>query len=277
MTKHSKNTTSASYYSYGEREKGKEVGWGSKKLRLGKDSLRKFDCCWLSQQRCKQPVVTPNGYLFDRESILECLLHQKLEIARQTKEYEKQERELEQEKEAEIQEKEDQKLAAFVEQETKVAQLGSNSKNEKKGLEKNFWIPSNTPTSKTSKISKPKQFTTCPISGKKLRLKDLVDVNWTFLKPGTPYNSAEEHLYKCPITHETLTDNTKCVVLKPSGRVITQGAVDTIIKKEWVDPIDQSELKDSDLIELQRGATSFAAGAGNNKLNISKYETAMFC
>jgi nitric oxide synthase-interacting protein len=50
-------------------------------------------------QPCHDPVVTPDGYLYDREAILECLLHQKKEIARKTKEYEKQKTEQKREQE----------------------------------------------------------------------------------------------------------------------------------------------------------------------------------
>ena len=38
----------------------------------------------------RTPVVTPNGYIFDRESILEYILAQKKAIAKKTKEWEKQ-------------------------------------------------------------------------------------------------------------------------------------------------------------------------------------------
>ena len=52
--------------------------------------MKDFDCCCLSLQPCRDPVVTPDGYLYEREAILEYILHQKKKIALQMKAYEKQ-------------------------------------------------------------------------------------------------------------------------------------------------------------------------------------------
>ena len=51
-------------------------------------ALQPFDCCHLSCQPAKIPVITPNGYLYDKANIIENLLHQKQENARKMKEYE---------------------------------------------------------------------------------------------------------------------------------------------------------------------------------------------
>lgn len=99
MTRHGKNSTAGAVYTYHERRKDAEQsGFGSKNVRLGKDSVKDFDCCSLTLQPCRDPVVTPDGYLYDKEAILECLLHQKKEVARKMKAFEKQKRKTEQEK-----------------------------------------------------------------------------------------------------------------------------------------------------------------------------------
>ncbi|VDP28122.1 unnamed protein product [Heligmosomoides polygyrus] len=91
MTRHGKNCTASSVYSYHERKRDAKVsGYGTLHARLGADSIKGFDCCSLTLQPCKNPVVTPNGYLFDREAVLEYILAQKKEIAKRTKEWEKQ-------------------------------------------------------------------------------------------------------------------------------------------------------------------------------------------
>lgn len=38
----------------------------------------------------RNPVITPSGFLFDREAVLEYILAQKKDIAKRTKEWEKQ-------------------------------------------------------------------------------------------------------------------------------------------------------------------------------------------
>ena len=40
-----------------------------------------FDCCNLSLQICKDPVVTPEGVLYEREAILTYMVDQKAKIA----------------------------------------------------------------------------------------------------------------------------------------------------------------------------------------------------
>lgn len=50
-------------------------------LRLSKDSVGEFDVCNLSLQICKDPVVTPEGILYDREAILTYMLDRKNKIA----------------------------------------------------------------------------------------------------------------------------------------------------------------------------------------------------
>ena len=99
MTRHGKNSTAGAVYTYHERKKDAEQsGFGSNNVRLGKDSVKEFDCCSLTLQPCRDPVVTLDGYLYDKEAILQCLLHQKTEIAKKMKAFEKQKKRTEQEK-----------------------------------------------------------------------------------------------------------------------------------------------------------------------------------
>ncbi|KAL7674035.1 hypothetical protein ACOME3_000318 [Neoechinorhynchus agilis] len=62
MTRHSKNATANAVYTFYERSRDTKAGkYGTQKTRLGKDSIQPFDCCSLSLQPCKQPVITPDG------------------------------------------------------------------------------------------------------------------------------------------------------------------------------------------------------------------------
>lgn len=44
----------------------------------------------MTLQPCRNPVISPTGYIFDREAILENILAQKKAYAKKLKEYEKQ-------------------------------------------------------------------------------------------------------------------------------------------------------------------------------------------
>merc|ERR1712223_620062 len=90
-TRHGRNATNAAVYSYHERRKdAKESGWGSEKARFSKDSVKGFDCCSLMLQPCENPVVTKEGWLYDKETILKYMIEKKQEYARKLKEYERQ-------------------------------------------------------------------------------------------------------------------------------------------------------------------------------------------
>ena len=91
MTRHGKNCTASAVYSYHEKKKDtKSSGYGSQSDRLSKDSVKDFDCCGLTLQPCREPVITSEGFLYDKEAILEYIVHQKQEYSRKLREYEKQ-------------------------------------------------------------------------------------------------------------------------------------------------------------------------------------------
>lgn len=121
MTRHAKNCTAGTVYTYHERQKDtKKSGYGSKAVRLGKDSVKDFDCCSLTLQPCREPVITPDGFLYDREAILECLLHQKTESARKMKAFEKQKKKQEAEEIGKLEEKARSKVESFVKMEKRI-------------------------------------------------------------------------------------------------------------------------------------------------------------
>ena len=91
MTRHGRNCTASAVYSYHEKKKDtKASGYGSQSQRLSKDSVNDFDCCGLTLQPCREPVITPEGYLYDKEAILEYILSQKQDYSKKLREYEKQ-------------------------------------------------------------------------------------------------------------------------------------------------------------------------------------------
>ena len=99
MTRHSRNNTAGAFYSYAERKKDSEnSGFGSANKRLSKDSVGDFDVCNLSLQICKDPVVTPEGVIYEREAILTYMVDQKAKIVatkkRKAKEEEKKDEEI---------------------------------------------------------------------------------------------------------------------------------------------------------------------------------------
>mmetsp|Transcript_29574 Transcript_29574/g.59724 ORF Transcript_29574/g.59724 Transcript_29574/m.59724 type:complete len:327 (+) Transcript_29574:72-1052(+) len=220
--KHSKNNCAGSVFTSYERNKDKSSeGYGTVKTRLGGDSIKDWDCCSLSLQPCKDPVVTPEGVLYEREAIYSYILKEKKRIAEETKKWEGQLAMKPAEERAKRKAEADAKVKAFEESECgilppkksktepgtkeavvfdtlhdkKVAgvrahgsALGHKSLLEGERLAERandscFWIPDLTPEAKAQELSKPDQRVMCPISHKPLRLKDLVSVKFAPLDP----------------------------------------------------------------------------------------------
>ncbi|KAI6096033.1 hypothetical protein EDD16DRAFT_1675415 [Pisolithus croceorrhizus] len=66
MTKHSKNNTASSVFSYAEKQK---TEYGTRRQRLGNESMRNFDACSLCLQRARDPVACDQGHLFCKECV----------------------------------------------------------------------------------------------------------------------------------------------------------------------------------------------------------------
>eukprot|EP00919_Chromeraceae_sp_WS-2016_P004947 GHVR01011712.1.p1 GENE.GHVR01011712.1~~GHVR01011712.1.p1 ORF type:complete len:205 (-),score=71.71 GHVR01011712.1:615-1229(-) len=73
--RHSKNNCAGAVFTFHERENMENRG--SVKERLGAESMRSFECCWLCLKTAQRPCVTPAGYIYCRQCILLCFKKQK--------------------------------------------------------------------------------------------------------------------------------------------------------------------------------------------------------
>ena len=99
------------------------------------------------------------------------------------------------------------------------------------------------------------------MSGKTLKIKDLVPVKFTVVGGEDKSLITKEVRYKCAVTHDALGNSVPCAVLKNTGNVVTMDCVENLIKKDMLCPFTGQKLKDNDIIPLQRGGTGFA-GSG---------------
>jgi nitric oxide synthase-interacting protein len=78
MSRHSKNNTGSSVFTYGERQKLKNLNeWGDITTRLGEDSQKKFEQCSLCLNIVINAVTCPKGHVYCKECVVENLLYQK--------------------------------------------------------------------------------------------------------------------------------------------------------------------------------------------------------
>ncbi|KAI9330960.1 hypothetical protein BDR26DRAFT_938617 [Obelidium mucronatum] len=79
MSRHSKNATSLAFFTNAEREK---LTYGTRKQRMGRDSMRNFDACFLCLQTARDPMACTKGHLACKECYFENILTQKKEFSR---------------------------------------------------------------------------------------------------------------------------------------------------------------------------------------------------
>ncbi|KAL1278199.1 hypothetical protein QQF64_024872 [Cirrhinus molitorella] len=288
MTRHGKNCTAGAVYTYHEKKKDTaSSGYGTQSVRLGKDAIKDFDCCSLSLQTCRDPVITGDGYLYEKEAILQYILHQKTEIAKKMKAYEKQKRALKSEGQQESTSEERERAEKFKQRENNIvskpinpftsgkskdgeSQKASTSSSSSDTGESSsaptlpsFWIPSLTPEAKPTLLKKPSKTVLCPMSGCPLKMSDLISVRFTPLDPSLDRVAllTRQDRYVCAVTKDTLGNSVPCAVLRPSGAVVTMECVEKLIRKDMVDPVTGDKLKEKDIIPIQRGGTGFA-GSG---------------
>lgn len=271
MTRHARNCTAGAVYTYHEKKKDAAAsGYGTNTQRVGKDSVKDFDCCCLTLQPCRNPVITKDGYLFDKEAILEYILTKKREYTRKLKEYEKQKQRIEVESQEQTANEELKKLQDFLKGEKTIVSHGSNAadnasvSNMRNGKDKvlpSFWIPSKTPEAKEAILQKPNKTIYCPVSGNPLKVTDLLPVKFTQIQDPDDKRSliVKQARYMCPITHDVLGNNVPCAVIRTTGDVVTVECVEKLIKKDWINPLDSSKLAPSDIIPMQRGGTGYAS------------------
>ncbi|KAM3598387.1 uncharacterized protein V6R79_017365 [Siganus canaliculatus] len=283
MTRHGKNCTAGAVYTYHEKKKDTAAsGYGTQSIRLSKDAIKDFDCCCLSLQPCQDPVVTPDGYLYEKQAILEYILHQKTENAKRMKAYEKQKQAVKSNIQHESKSEERQKVEKFKARENSIVSKPINPfmSVEDKVNERNssaesvsdsaatssqslpsFWIPSLTPEAKPTLLKKPSKAVLCPMSGRPIKMNELITVHFTPLDPSLDRVAllTRQDRYVCAVTRDVLGNSVPCAVLRQSGSVVTQECVEKLIKKDMIDPMTGEKLSHRDIIPLQRGGTGFAA------------------
>jgi len=291
MPRHSKNagTMGSEGLRYSEMQ-GRAFGTMSE--RLGKESVKDWDDCALSLAPAIDPVVTPEGVLYSRELILENLLAQKKERAKEHAAWRAQEEEdARRSAEASAAAREhqletfhrvnhggaaaDEAAAAAAAAATAAAAAaageavsptaGGNSgaasvaathfDRDRMDSMKAFWLPSKTPEAE-KRVEKPSGDCLCPATGKKLRLKDLVSVKFTF----APKDAGKGARYMCPLSKEVFGNTSKVVVLKATGDAISEECYKRFVAKDGV--YNGVKIKPKEVIRLQRGGTGFA-GSGS--------------
>ncbi|CAE7744182.1 nosip [Symbiodinium sp. CCMP2456] len=283
MSRHSKHSNDRMFFTAKERA---DAGYSkTRKEVMGTDCFLPFGFCALTLKAPKDPVATPDGHIFDREAILEYLLQQKLDIQAEQKKFEEQERQREQrllsaDKEVQLKE-----LEAFTNAEQG---LLSQDHRHKRALEqadavregvpekklrrgellvvdksqlraKSFWTKEFTPTAAPTEVKKVDATTRCPMTGKKLKVKDLIPVKMDIADQKLMDQGGGKGVYCCAVSKNAIIHQ-QALLLKPSGVVILESVWKDIVSKEMKCPVTGKKLRgEEDLLKLERGGSGFSA------------------
>lgn len=287
MSRHSRHSNDRSFFTAKERA---DAGYSvTKKEVLGSDCFLPFGHCCISLKAPKTPVVTPEGYIYDREFILEYLLTQKLELQAKRKSFEEQEarkarKEAQTKVELELKVLEDfqkvdqgllsedhrHKRAMEKDKPVPGAPDDDAAKRRKKNellvidksvqREKCFWVKETTQTAAPAEVKDVEDVTPkCPMSGKKLRVKDLLPVNFEVADEQMLKEGGGKGVFCCAVSKHPITHQ-QAYLIKPSGQVVMESVLKDMVFKDMVCPITGKKLKGKqDVLKLQQGGTGFSA------------------
>ncbi|CEG46874.1 Uncharacterized conserved protein [Plasmopara halstedii] len=283
MSRHSKNATATTHFTYHERE---AAGHGTLKRRFGRDSQLPFGVCCLclATTQSRSPLVSPGGFVYCKECIYANLLTQKRSNQENLMAYERYVEMQNQKEKDEILEKERQTLqkaldgadgamiglatetrdhARHVATQKLQEKVDKATDDEKRIAMKktSFWIPDCTPSQEV-KVEKPEMKTKDPMSLDEMKLKHLMPVKFEW---------DDKSNVVCAVTKKEILHR-RAVLLRPSGQVILESCVKDMVLPTMTCPVTGLKLRKKDIVHLQAGGTGFSA---HSTVEAKKYRPSM--
>ncbi|KAI8800286.1 hypothetical protein BJ742DRAFT_87292 [Cladochytrium replicatum] len=269
MSRHSKNNTAASFFTAAERE---QLKYGTQKQRIGRDSLKDYNACFLCLQAARDPLCCSRGHLACKECFYDNILSQKKQIERQRKLLEAHQKELSVEESAKAEAKRMEKVVQFAKTQVEFVPTDEGrSKGEKKSLP-SFWVlafkPTLTPDAKPTTVDAPRESILCTAGDPEhsISLKKLVSIQFSTSKTdnGTQIS--------CPSCLKALRNGMRMIFSKNCGHVVCGTCTDKFVKKSGHCFVCEKRCKEKELVTLQTEGTGLAGGGG--KLRAEKVEVA---
>ena len=291
MGKHSKNVNTNAQFGYRERKRANNESWGSLSQRVASNSNLPFGYCALTLRPTTSCVATPSGHLYEKEAILEYILHHLKKVSEEEEEVEEEKiriKKKEEEEKAEEAIKEKEIFKSLVDggnikpteatfqatgkrkreiddssNEERIAQLSKSSP----------WLPAFTPSAENNSrmrnscnSSYKKKRATSPFSGRPLRAKDLIPLDLQRDKEGDGLVPVH---YVCSVSKKVITTQ-PVVAIKTTHAVMLEEVAQTVAYPSQTCPVTGTTFqKDRDILVLQRAQTAFA-GSGATEVSVKR-------
>ncbi|KAG8793533.1 hypothetical protein FRC16_010916 [Serendipita sp. 398] len=256
MTRHSKNNTASSVFSYAEHQKLKQAAlYGTQRVLLGSNTHRAYNACSLCLAKAINPVACQKGHLYCKECVVKDLLTQREALARKKAEIEALRKEEEQARE-EVRLKARELILAGGSQ----SLFGKRKEREEDGESQTRLPP----------LTDIKLQTMCNAAEPPhpLLMKHLIPVSFSFTPNPSSNKSAstssttpsDEQTCICPSCQKELSNTTKLTLMKPCHHVICKTCTDKLVKPSSQCIVCDTTLAAKDIIDLVREGTGFASG-----------------
>ena len=276
MGRHSKNAGGRALFSRSETKHAIKAGaFGSKKLRMGADSMTQLGMCSLSLKpygaKC---VATPSGHLYDKAALYEYILKEKKILKRRRKKMKEDIAEQEEAsknnkakktvgipehlKSEHDKQKEEELLADQARTTLQKQALGLSEKEKLEGLHRtSYWLNHKLDehVPQVFDLASIPKHPPSPMSGKPLRVKDLADVEFD---TATGKQPGDVGYYLCPCSNKEL-NHQKLILIKKTGKVFSEESFSLLAKPSMTCPITGKTFDDKDVLELVGSGTAYAA------------------
>ncbi|KAI8078175.1 uncharacterized protein B0P05DRAFT_470513 [Gilbertella persicaria] len=293
MPRHSKNNTASSVFTYHEAH---TLDYGTKRQRLGRDSYRNYNACFLCLQTTRDPVACSKGHLACRECMYESILQQKQAIKQEQKLFEQKAQELDNQKQLQdleakrvlldtfdktqnsvlgdrrptirdgLKDEPNNKKRKFSEEEAKSIaekelekaslQLQKDKEEASKPRLGSFWVPSVTPSADSTSIAPVKTQVLCTASEETHSLTLKSLIDVKFQK-----EDKNKDNNVCPACLKTLTNSIKLSVMRNCGHVICNTCVDMFVAKSKKCYVCETKTKSKDIVDMSPEGTGFASAS----------------
>ncbi len=290
MGKHSKNVNTNPHFGYRERKLANSSNWGSITKRVSSQSNLPFGYCSLTMVPTTSTVATPSGHIYEKEAILEYILHhmkkanEEEEEAREEQQLVLKEEEAKAALEETISQEEFRRIVDGVSAREATAQEGAgkrkreidDSSNDERIVQlskSSPWLPAFTPSVGETKKAVgengsggKKKRASSPFSGRPLRAKDLVPLD--LRRDSSTDDSTVRYL--CTVSNKVITTQ-PVVAIKSTHAVMLEEVAQQVAYPTQTCPVTSQKFKGgkADVLVLKSAQTAFA-GSGATELTVKR-------